>query len=75
MARNQQKQEAMPDIEELKSECLYLCSEILSELDQEVLPKRRENFTKNEELKLANQSTVGNVDFEPFFGTLVENLN
>ena len=59
MARNKQKQDTeQVDIEELKSECLYLCSELLSELDQEVLPKRRENFTKNEELKLANQSTV-----------------
>ena len=46
------------DIEELKSECLDLCSEILAELDREILPPRSENFTKNEELSLANQATV-----------------
>ena len=45
-------------IDELKSECLELCSEILSELDKDILPVKKENFTTNEDLALSNQATV-----------------
>ena len=45
-------------IDKLKSECLELCSEILTELDTDILPPKKQILMTKEDPTPSNQATV-----------------